>query len=91
MGRQTNIYYYQFYTSVGTVSLVPEAGGRYKVMFEDEHLGSYPSPESAADDVSGGHTNSPSEGIDLGELEIPADLGEWDKTVFANIKRLRPT
>lgn len=59
-------------------------------MFNEEHLGSYHSPEAAADDVSGGHTFSPSNGVDLGELEIPYDLGEWKKKLFANIGRLRP-
>ncbi len=54
MSAGTTIYYYQYHTRHGTVSLLPEAGGRYKVMFHDEHLGSYHSPGAAADDVSGG-------------------------------------
>ena len=90
MQRHTNIYYYQYHTSSGTVSLIPEPGSRYKVMFGDDHLGSYYSPEAAADDVSGGHTFSPSDGTDLGELDIPMDLGEWEKKPFAKIHHLRP-
>jgi hypothetical protein len=90
MRSDTNIYYYQYRTRGSTVSLVPEAGGRYKVMFRDENLGSFHSPEAAADDVSGGHTFSPSNGTDLGELGIPGDLGEWEKKLFATIKPLRP-
>ncbi len=90
MRSDTTIYYYQYATRGGTVSLLPEAGGRYKVMFGDQNLGSYHSPEAAADDVSGGHTLSPSSGMDLGELGIPADLGEWEKKTFATIKPLRP-
>lgn len=90
MNTRTNLYYYQYHTSAGTVSLIPESLGRYKVMYSEENLGSYHSPEAAADDVSGGHTFSPSNGIDLGELGIPGDLGEWDKKLFAAIHRLRP-
>jgi hypothetical protein len=59
-------------------------------MFQEENLGSYHSPEAAADDVSGGHTSTPPSGIDLADLGIPADLTEWDKKVFVNIRRLRP-
>ena len=71
---------YKYVTPCGTVFLVPEQNGRYKVVFKDEDLGSYNSPEAAADDVSGGHTFSPSSGVDLGELEIPADVAEWEQT-----------
>ncbi|MWD26884.1 hypothetical protein E0K89_005275 [Aquicoccus sp. SCR17] len=85
-----NVYYYQHHTDLGTVSLLPEAGGRYKVMFGEENLGSYASPEAAADDVSGGHTFTPSSGVNLGELGIPDELGDWEKKVFATIGRLRP-
>lgn len=85
-----NVYYYQFYTPHGVVGLIPEANGRYKVMFDEENLGSYHSPEAAADDVSGGHTFSPANGVDLGELGIPDDLGEWEKKVFMTVGRLRP-
>ncbi|WP_199559138.1 hypothetical protein [Nioella nitratireducens] len=86
-----NVYYYQYYTPHGTVSIMPEPEGRWKVMFGDENLGSYHSPEAAADDVSGGHTFSPSNGVDLGQLGIPDDLGDWDKKLFAKISRLRPS
>jgi hypothetical protein len=85
-----NVYYYQYYTPHGAVSLIPEANGRYKVMFGDENLGSYHSPEAAAGDVSGGHTFAPSNGVDLCELDISDDLGEWEKKVFMTVSRLRP-
>lgn len=91
MPKQTDLVYYQYHTHAGTVSLLPEAGGRYKVMFGGDNLGSYHSPEAAADDVSGGHTFVPPGGADLGALGIPGDLGEWDKKPFATIKRLRPS
>lgn len=87
----SDVYYYQFHTTHGTVGLIPEADGRYKVMFGDENLGSYHSAEAAAEDVSGGHTFSPSNGVDLGDLGVPDDLGDWDKKLFATFKRLRPS
>lgn len=85
------VYYYQYHTNQGTVGILPEPEGRWKVLFDEENLGSYHSPEAAADDVSGGHTFSPSNGVDLGELGIPGDLGEWNKKLFASFSRLRPT
>jgi hypothetical protein len=91
MSKDRELYYYQYHTHAGTVGLIPESGGRYKVMFKDENLGSYHSAAAAADDVAGGHTFSPPGGINLGSLGIPADLGEWEKKLFAKIGRLRPT
>ncbi|WP_299724826.1 hypothetical protein [uncultured Tateyamaria sp.] len=87
---ERDVYYYQFYTQQGTVSILPEPAGRWKVMYGEDNLGSYHSPEAAADDVSGGHTFEPSNGVDLGELGIPDDLGDWTKKLFASISRLRP-
>ena len=58
MRFDTTIYYYQYATRGSTVSLLPEAGGRYKVMFGDENLGSYHSPEAAADRGGSGCLNS---------------------------------
>jgi hypothetical protein len=84
------IYWYQFHTSAGPVSLLPEAGGRYKVMYDGENLGSYLSAAAAADDVGGGHTFSPSNGADFEQLGVSQDLGDWEQKVFADIHRLRP-
>jgi hypothetical protein len=68
-------FYYK--TPKGTVSIV-QRSGRWHVMFQDESLGSYISPHQAADDVGGGHTFTPRSGIDLGSLNIPRDLDDWD-------------
>lgn len=65
-----------FQTKLGTVSVRP-VGDRWHLYFEDEDLGSYHSPPSAADDAAGGHTFAPSNGIDLGQLGIPEDINEW--------------
>ena len=66
-----------FETKIGKFSILPQ-NGRYAVYFEDENLGSYATPEQAADDVAGGHTFWPSSGIDPGELDISDDLGDWE-------------
>jgi hypothetical protein len=46
-------------------------------MYGDEGLGSYMTPQQAADDLSGGHTFTPSCG-DTAKLDIPEDIGEWE-------------
>ena len=69
---------WQFQTRMGTVRIVPN-DNRWVVLFGDENLGSYHSPSAAADDVAGGHTFTPSTGVDLGSLGIPDDIGEWSK------------
>lgn len=85
-----DIYYYRYVLKNGLpVDLLPEAGGRYKVLYQGEHLGSYSSPQSAADDVSGGHTFTPSDGTDFSRAGVPEYLGEWTKKLFATVERLR--
>ena len=51
---------------------------RWHIVYDEEDLGSYHSPRSAADDASGGHTFSPSNGVDFGDLDISEDIGEWE-------------
>lgn len=75
MKRNAVRYYWK--TRAGLVELKPSDSGRYEVLFRGENLGSYHSPEAAADDVAGGHTFMPSDGTDLGTLGIPHDLSEW--------------
>lgn len=69
---------YYHHTSIGTF-LIVERSGRWHVIYEDESLGSYVNPRQAADDLAGGHTFSPSTGIDTSKLDIPRDLEEWEK------------
>jgi hypothetical protein len=64
-------------TRAGPVYIVPKHG-RFHVIYDEQDLGSYHSPAAAADDVAGGHTFSPSNGVDLGELGISYDLIEWE-------------
>jgi len=85
----TTHYYYQYATAQGTISLIPEANGRYKVMYQGEALGSYGNALLASEDVRGGHTFSSSNGVDFAELNIP-ELADWEKKQFAIVRRLRP-
>ena len=85
-----NIYYYTFNTRCGPKKIVPQPEGRCAVIYDGENLGSYASPMAAADDVSGGHTFSPSNGVEFDDLDVPADIGEWERKLFAHVGRLRP-
>jgi hypothetical protein len=69
---------YYYHTPVGTF-LIAERLGRWHVIFDDKSLGSYATSQQAADDLAGGHTFSPGRGIDTAKLDIPHDIGEWNK------------
>jgi hypothetical protein len=51
---------------------------RFVVLYGDEDLGSYHSPEAALDDLVGGHTFLPSNGLDTSTAGLPDDLSEWE-------------
>ena len=72
------VCFWVYRTPRGQVSIVPTPDGRYLAMFEDEVLGSYHSPASALDDLVGGHTVTPSIGIETDELGLPEELSEWE-------------
>lgn len=69
---------WRYRTRRGTVSILP-VQGRWGLFYDDENLGSYHSPEAAADDAARGHTFTPSNGVDLGSIGIPYDLSDWDR------------
>jgi hypothetical protein len=69
---------YSFETSAGPFRIVRRAD-HWDALFSGECLGSYATPELAADDLAGGHTFAPSSGVDTAELGIPADLSEWQR------------
>jgi hypothetical protein len=58
---------------------IAEHEGWFHALYEDEPLGSYSTPELAADDLAGGHTFSNSKGVDTATLGIPEALGEWSR------------
>jgi hypothetical protein len=70
--------YWAYKTRAGTFMISEQPGdGRFHAIFDGESLGSYFRPEQAADDLAGGHTYSPSSGLDTSRLGISADLGDW--------------
>lgn len=58
---------------------IAEYQGRFHPVFEDESLGSYATPQQAAEDLAGGHTFSISSGIDTATLGIPDEVTEWER------------
>jgi hypothetical protein len=68
---------YAHKTRVGMFFIGQSPDGRFHPIFDDESLGSYVSPQQAVDDLSGGHTFSPSGGFDTSTLGIPEDVSEW--------------
>lgn len=66
------------YSTPKGVFYIIKKTGRFHVIYDDEDLGSYATPQQAVDDVSAGHTFWPSSGIDPGELGISDDLGDWE-------------
>ena len=84
--QERTLYYYQVCAKNGVViSLIPEKSGLFKIMYGEEKLGSYKTPQQAVDDLAGGHTFSPSDGADTSLLDIPSELGEWERKVFARM------
>ncbi len=82
--RQSSTYYYQFHTSAGTVRLIPEPGGRYKVKLNDQNHGSYNNAEAAAEGASRKMTFWAGDGNELTDLGIPAELNQWEKRKFTS-------
>ncbi len=64
-------------TRIGVFGIVSLNGG-WHVFYEDEDLGRYQTPGLALDDLAGGHTYSPSSGVDTSTLGLPEDLSEWE-------------
>lgn len=69
---------WRYKTKEGTFYIV-EKNGWFQVVFDNDSLGSYKTPQQAVDDLAGGHTFWPSSGVDPSELCIPEDLGEWER------------
>ena len=67
-------------TRIGTFRIKWERG-EWHATFQDEHLGGYPAPQQAVDDLVGGHTFSLSTGHDTSELGLPDEIGEWERSI----------
>ncbi|MCJ8237776.1 hypothetical protein [Peteryoungia algae] len=76
----TQHYYYTYLSDEGPVSLIPEGGGRYKIVFQNETVGTFASLDDAfVAAITGG----------LRKLDLPANIAEWQKKLFASVSRLR--
>jgi hypothetical protein len=71
---------YQWSTRIG-LFYIAEHNGRFHPMYDDQSLGSYATPQQAAEDLAGGYTFSISSGVDTGTLGIPDDVSEWERLV----------
>ena len=69
---------YVFETSAGAF-YIGENKGRFHPIFREESLGSYATPQQAAEDLAGGHTFSLPGGIEPSDLGIPDALDGWEK------------
>lgn len=63
-------------TRVGTFFIMKK-GDRYHVIFDNESLGGYTTPQEAAWSIAGGHAFSCAGGVDTSTLGIPEDVREW--------------
>lgn len=69
-----------FRTRAGVFSIAPVLEGRsvwWAVVHDGDELGRYETPEAALDDLVGGHTYTPSNGVDTSTLGLPDELSEW--------------
>jgi hypothetical protein len=74
--------YWQYKTKFGIFRIVPRAGS-FNPFFEDEDLGAYHSVEAALDDLIGGHTFFPSNGLDPSTCGLPDEITGWAFVVTA--------
>lgn len=73
--------YWKYETRIGTARIV-QRGAYWRIEIDDEDIGGYDSPESALDDLVGGHTFSHSRCVDTSTLGLPDDFSEWEFVTF---------
>jgi hypothetical protein len=69
--------YWEYRIGNGAFRVVPSFG-RYRATYEGSNLGSYPTPQSAVDELVAGRTLSPADGLDTTKCGLPTDLRDWD-------------
>lgn len=71
---------YEYNADIGTFVIREIQHQRYELWIEDEQLGSYESPESAAMDVATFSTGfSEWDQLENEERHFPANLGQWSE------------
>ena len=68
-------------TAIGAF-YIAEQDGRFHPLFRNESLGSYATSQQAVDDLAGGHTLNPIDGLDTASLGIPNLLQQWARLVY---------
>jgi hypothetical protein len=75
MLRQVTVYSFETTRGFAQIRL---SNGRWHVCWRDDGLGNSVSPQQALDDLVGGHTFSPSDGVDTSQLGLPDNLNDWE-------------
>jgi hypothetical protein len=68
-----------FRTRAGLAEIIPQHGGGFALVFDEETLESHDSPAAAAEAIANGTCFWPSVG-NPSRLGIPEDIGEWTFT-----------
>ncbi len=74
-------HYFRYVTEVGPFFIVSR-NERWHVVWCEEEIGDFTSPELAAKEVAGGHTLWPFWG-NPGRLGIPAELERWERVILS--------
>jgi len=72
-----SMHFYRFTSKKGAFYIKPKSG-LWHPFFEDEDLGGYTTPQTALDDLAGGHTFFPSSGLDPSTCGLPDEVGDWE-------------
>ena len=72
------LYVYQ--TGIGPF-FIAASSGYFRVIFENQVLGNYGSPEMAAEHVAGRHRFFVAGGFDTARLGLPSNLMKWERCV----------
>ncbi|WP_381493344.1 hypothetical protein [Sphingosinicella xenopeptidilytica] len=59
-------------------AILLQSNGRWQAVIDGDGVGSYHRPEAALSDMVGGHTSTPSSGIDSGDFDLPDSLRDWN-------------
>lgn len=70
--------YWTHNTRHGRYTIALQRDGKWHAMLAGESLGPYDTPQRALDDLTGGHTFTPSSGIDTSESGLPDELADWE-------------
>ncbi len=77
--KETSMRTYTYNTDIGTFEIREVGHQLYELWIEDENLGFYDSPESAAADVAAFNTGYIEwDRFENEEANVPADLGKWN-------------